>query len=880
MPTPPSPALERYWPLAPLRRYLVVVIVLAILPLASLVSWQIFAEVRHEQAQIEANLAGSAAALAQATESELNASLDALGNLAHSELLQPPLQAQRLRRALLERPPARRDWHSVFLVDADGVLQFDTAAGADRGAPVSGELGQLVEQVLRDAQPAASGLVATRAPDGLAVMLGVPVVREGRAAYVLGARVSGAAWQRLSGGASRPHGGYAAVHDAQQRLIAWTLPREVPLGVSLPATAADAIRGRVFGVQRMAGIDGDPVYAAWQRVGPSGWSVYVAAPARPIDTAHRQAILAALAASGGSLLLGVLLATLTARRISRPLQTLAARGHAGLPGHVPVREIAILRGALRDAADRDERARRELEADIAERKRVEGELLAAHEQLRASQRLIDLAQEAGHVGFFHHRFGPDQLEWTPGHCKLFGIDRLAPPRLAGWFDLIAPEDRARVERDIWTACALRREIQTLDYAACLPDGASRWMSSRLLLRYGEDGRPLQMTGVSVDMTDQREAELRRAELTEQAVAARRTAEAASRAKDEFLSMLGHELRNPLGAISAAIDVLEKADPAGPGAADARAIIARQTRNLAHMMNDLLDVGRVVAGKILLSRQPVNLAALCDRVQRTLALTGEASRHRLRLHLDEAWVEGDSVRLEQVMTNLLTNAIKYTPSGGRIEVATGCRDGCAVFEVKDAGVGIAPALLPRVFDLFVQGERTLDRHAGGLGIGLTLVRRLVELHGGRIEADSSEAGSRFSVLLPAIAAPAPQPDDALPPSRRRRVLVVEDNSDVLAALRSKLELDGHTVSTAADGIEGLKRLLRQQPEVSIVDIGLPGLTGYELARHARAAGYAGRMIALSGYGLERDVDSALVAGFDAYLIKPVDRGELRASLEAG
>ncbi|WBY03250.1 ATP-binding protein [Ramlibacter tataouinensis] len=874
---PSPPPLERYWPSAPLRRYLVVVIVLAILPLAALVSWQIFADVRDEQRQIEANLAGSAAALAQAVDSELNASLDALGNLAHSELLQPG-QADAFQRGLLQRPPARRDWHSVFLVDADSMLRFDSAAGAQPGAPVSGDLGHVTAQVTRDAQPAASGLVATRGPEGLAVLLAVPVVREGRIAYVLGARVSGAAWQRLVGAASRPDGGYVALHDARQRLIAWTLPREVPLGAGLPADAADAIRSRPFGVQRLPGPDGQPVYAAWQRVGPSDWQVQVAAPAGPIEAGHRRAILGALAASGGSLLLGVLLATAAARRISRPLQTLAARGHAGLPGRVPVREIASLRDALRAAAERDEQARRTLEADIAERRRVEGELLAAHEQLSAGQRLMDLAQEAGHVGFFHHRFGPDELEWTPGHCKLFGIDRLEPPRLAGWLERIAPGDRDRIEREIRQAWAQRHEVQTLEYAVAMPGGGARWMSSRVLLRYAPDGRPLQMTGVTVDMTDQREAELQRAGLTEQAVAARRAAEAASRAKDEFLSMLGHELRNPLGAISAAIDVLETADPAGPEAADARSIISRQTRNLAHLMNDLLDVGRVVAGKILLARQPVNLAALGDRVRRTLALTGEAARHDLRMRLEPAWVDGDSVRLEQVMTNLLTNAVKYTPAGGRIEVTTGLRDDCAVFEVTDAGIGIAPALLPHVFELFVQGERSLDRRAGGLGIGLTLVRRLVELHGGRIDAHSSEAGSRFTVLLPAIEPPALPPPDALPPSRRRRVLVIEDNRDVLAALRAKLELEGHSVSTAADGIEGLNRLLRQQPEVSIVDIGLPGLTGYELARHARAAGYAGRMIALSGYGLARDVDSAMVAGFDGYLVKPVDRGQLRASLE--
>jgi CheY-like chemotaxis protein len=297
------------------------------------------------------------------------------------------------------------------------------------------------------------------------------------------------------------------------------------------------------------------------------------------------------------------------------------------------------------------------------------------------------------------------------------------------------------------------------------------------------------------------------------------------------------------------------------------------------MNDLLDVGRVMAGRIVLAREPVDLAAVVRRVQETLAITGEAREHPLQLTLAPAWVDGDVVRLEQVVANLLANALKYTPAGRAVQVRVAVQEGMAVLEVQDAGQGIPAALLPRVFDLFVQGDRPLDRRAGGLGIGLTLVRRLVELHGGTVAVDSSEAGSRFTVGLPAIDAPAERDDTALPPSRRRNVLVIEDNQDVMSALRAKLELDGHTVSTAADGVEGLSRLLRLRPEVSIVDIGLPGLTGFELARHARAAGYAGRMIAMSGYGASRDAREALVAGFDAYLVKPVDREQLRASLSA-
>lgn len=981
--------LEGSWPAASLRTYLVAVMLLATLPIAAIMSMQIFMEVRLEQARIEDELARSATALMQTVERELASSLDALAVLSQSELFQHG-RVTALGRLLHGRP--RRDWDSVFLFERDGTLLLDT--GSARPARTADPwLREVHQQVMRTGKPVVSGLSDHRPPGSRAIAVALPIMQGQAVRYVLGVRMGEAVWQRLAGTASAPEGGHASIYDADQRLISYSLGGAAPAGTALPRDAAGSMQGRPSGVHRSSDIDGRIVYAAWQTVPTSGWRVRVALPAGPIDTAHRQAIIAALSTSGGSLLIGLLLASLVARRIARPLRQLATRGPGGLPGHVPVHEVALLRDALLRARTQDTAAHSSLQAkaqefetlfdsspigmafaqdpscrviwhnaamdrllgplashkagtvrvlhqgrllppaeqplqraaalgetvadmeleiaiegrasttfvianavplrdadgrprgaisamvDITPRKEVEARLLAIDEQLRESQRLMELAQEAGHVGFFHYQFAADRLAWTPGQCKLFGVEELPAGSLHDWFDRIDAEDRDRIEREFWTACALRREKETLEYCVSRPDDGSHWLSSRIMLHYDGEGRATQMTGVTVDMTDQKEAERERAQLTERALAARRDAEAASRAKDEFLTMLSHELRNPLGAISAAIDVLEVADPASNTGAEARAIIARQTRNLAHMMNDLLDVGRVIAGKILLARQPVNLAAVARRVEETLAITGEASKHELHLELEDAWVDGDAVRIEQVATNLLTNAVKYTPAGRRIKVTARLEQDAAVLQVQDAGMGIPAALLPHIFDLFVQGQRTLDRRAGGLGIGLTLVRRLVELHGGTVGVESSEEGSRFTVRLPAVQAPAKPDGDTLPPSRRRKVLVVEDNDDVLSALRSKLELDGHTVSTAVDGIEGLTRLLKLKPEVSIVDIGLPGLTGFELARHARAAGYAGRMIALSGYGAERDAQEALIAGFDAYLVKPVDRNQLRASLSA-
>ncbi len=968
--------LESSWPAASLRTHLTAVILLATLPVAALMIFQIFADVRSEQAQLEDDLARSAAALAQAVERELASSVDALAVLSQTNALH---DGELPASSELANWRPRRDWDSMFVLGPGGMLLFDSAGPPAQLADAGDSLRELHRQVVRQSRPVVDSLAAV--PTGRrAIGVALPVTKNGAIRYVIGARIGEAAWDQLVATASAPAGAQAGLLDAQDRLIAYS-PGAAP--ASTPQAAA-AAREHPAGVQRLADVGGRAVYAAWGAVPMARWQVRVTLPAAPIETAHRRAMIAALSTGGGSLLLGLFLAAAAARRVARPLQQLATQGPGGLPARIAVHEVALLRDALLRASERDTAARdlllakaqevetlfnsspiglafaqdpacrvishnaamdaliggahkagsvrvlhegrvlapgqqplqraaalgetvagMELEVaiqgrastfvianavplrdaggrprgavsalvDITQRKLVEARLLATDQQLRESQRLMDLAQEAGHVGFFHYRFANDRLTWTPGQCKLFGIGQLPAGGLQRWFALIDAADRERVEREFWTACALRREKETLEYCVA----PARWLSSRILLRYDSDGRASQMIGVTVDMTDQKQSERARAQLTERALAARREAEAASRAKDEFLTMLSHELRNPLGAISAAADVLDSADAAGAVAADARAIIGRQTRNLAHMMNDLLDVGRVIAGKIMLARQPVNLAAVVQRVRETLALTGEAREHSVRLELRDAWVDGDAVRLEQVVTNLLTNAVKYTPRGGAIQVAVQPGGDSAVLVVHDTGIGIPPALLPRIFDLFVQGERPLHRPAGGLGIGLTLVRRLVELHGGSVGAESSSQGSRFTIRLPAIAPPPPQDAEALPRSRRRQVLVVEDNDDLLSALRAKLELDGHTVSTAADGVEGLTRLLNLKPEVSIVDIGLPGLTGFELARHARAAGYAGRLIALSGYGAERDAQEAMVAGFDAYLVKPVDRHQLRASL---
>ena len=390
--------------------------------------------------------------------------------------------------------------------------------------------------------------------------------------------------------------------------------------------------------------------------------------------------------------------------------------------------------------------------------------------------------------------------------------------------------------------------------------------------------------------EQKAVELERLELAAMEQHARIEAENANRSKDEFLAMLGHELRNPLGAIASASEVLNQvANRAGPPAAadaelthQARQVVSRQTRHLAHLVDDLLDVGRVISGKVRLSRQRLDMAALVQRVVENFRFTGSTDRHALTVQLEPAWVDADSTRIEQVVNNLMGNALKYTPAGRNIEVRLRTGGGQAILEVRDHGDGIAPHTLPHIFDLFVQGERPLDRRSGGLGLGLTLVRRLTEMHGGSVEASSSNKGSLFTVRLPLLMPPVMPPAEAPQPQAPRnrhaqRVLLVEDNEDARATMQAMLELDGHQVCTAADGMRGLARLLDERPDVAIVDIGLPGLNGFDLAKEGRRGGFAGRLLALSGYSGEADVAKALRHGFDAHMAKPVDVERLRRLL---
>jgi PAS domain S-box-containing protein len=395
-----------------------------------------------------------------------------------------------------------------------------------------------------------------------------------------------------------------------------------------------------------------------------------------------------------------------------------------------------------------------------------------------------------------------------------------------------------------------------------------------------EGEPAVLS-VSLDITERKHHEALSRARREEAEALAESLRAANRAKDEFLAMLGHELRNPLGTLANAVAVLERL----PGDETMRhvvAVIGRQTGHLGRLVDDLLDVSRLASGKIELQRRSLELQALVGRCLDALAQAGRTGRHTMVLEGGPVHVDGDPARLEQIVNNLVDNALKYTPRGGRVTVVTERAGETAVLRVRDTGQGIRSELLPHVFDLFVQEPQSLDRSRGGLGLGLTLVKRLVELHGGSVAGWSAGAGqgSEFTVRLPVATAPdagtgGPGADPRPAGSRVCRILVVEDSADARQSMRLLLELAGHEVETSEDGPSGLAKLLELRPDVALIDVGLPGMDGYALAREVRGRPQtrAIRLVALTGYGQAEDRRRALDAGFDLHVTKPLDASML-------
>jgi len=353
-----------------------------------------------------------------------------------------------------------------------------------------------------------------------------------------------------------------------------------------------------------------------------------------------------------------------------------------------------------------------------------------------------------------------------------------------------------------------------------------------------------------------------------------------RRKDEFLAMLSHELRNPLGAITTAAQVLQMGTATGETVERAGGVIARQSYQLSRMLDDLLEVSRVTTGRVQLTVEPFDLGDVASRAVEALRASGRLNSHEIEVQAGTVLVEADIARTDQIITNLLVNAVKYTDAGGRIGVEVGAVGSLAFLRVKDNGIGISADLLPRLFEVFVQGRQALDRAQGGLGIGLALVKKLAELQGGSVDASSSGPGqgSTFTVRLPRVMNPKLSLGERRSPRMlpsRLRVLIVDDNADARDMLRTFLELAGHEVHDAVSGPDAVEKAGRVLPDLALVDLGLPGFDGLEVAARLRSdpATHGVLLVAMTGYGQPDDRRRTAEAGFEAHIVKPVAAEQL-------
>jgi len=507
--------------------------------------------------------------------------------------------------------------------------------------------------------------------------------------------------------------------------------------------------------------------------------------------------------------------------------------------------------------------------DLSERRKAEIELRQSEERFRLMvEGVIDYAifmlTPEGNVASWN--LGAERLKGYTA-LEIIGkhFSRFYPPEALeqgkpAW-ELKQAIEQGRIEDEGWR---VRK------------DGTRFWANVVITAVHGEDGRLRGFSKVTRDLTQRRQIE----KLQE-----------ADHQKNQFLAMLAHELRNPLAPMRTALHIVGNPHAPVETVARAKEIAQHQIGHMARLLDDLIDVARIGEGVIDLRREVVDVASvLVSAVQRVRHLVQE---RRLRLTVDgiegALFVEADPTRIDQILNNLLTNASKYTDPGGHIWVSAEREGSKAVIRVRDTGIGIDAAMVPRIFDLFVQGERRLDRSAGGVGVGLTLVKKLTELHGGSVEARSPGLGkgSEFIVRLPRVEAPAPArvaaPDQArtLPAGPPLRVLVADDNIDAADAIAMLLEMEGEEVRVAYDGPSVLEAADQFHPNVVLLDIGMPGMDGLEVARRLRAAPATGKsfLVAISGWGTIEDRVESRAAGFDHHLVKPFDIRSLETLLRA-
>jgi PAS domain S-box-containing protein len=860
-----------------LRSHLLLLVLGAILPVLVFSGLMVVLFARQERLAAERGLVDTARALAVAVDREIETSLFTLQALAASETLDGD-DLPRFRSVLKRALPTQRGWRSIFLADMTGRQLLDTAGRPGQALPAIGDR-EYFRAVLATGRPQVSDLLESRVTGAPAVTVAVPVRRDGRSPWVLGATLDLERLTELLARQQLPGDWTGAILDRRSTIIARSRTPERFIGQ--PATPALAARSR----QAEEGTfwdetkEGSPAFGAFSRVRIAGWTVVLGVPAAAVQATVHGPVLTLAAGGLAFLLLGTGLAVVLGRRIARSLGAVATSAGAlgrGEPVAVtpgPVAEVNEVAGALA----------------LADRERARAE--AARRESEGRYRL--LFESSPHPAWVFDVQTLEFLAVNEAACRLYGYSReefLAMSSAA----IRTPEEAERLRR--FLAEAPPDAVDAGEWHHRRKDGTTIAVeiTSTALAFAGRRARLAQVT----DVTARRRGEREREDLLRREREARAEAETANRTKDEFLATLSHELRTPLGAVLGWARMLRTTPPSAETLARALEVIERNARAQAQLIDDILDVSRITAGKLRLDVRPVDLGAVITAALDTVRPAVEARQIRLQTTLDPRAgpVVGDPDRLQQVVWNLLSNAIKFTPRGGQVQVRLQGASSHVELVVSDTGQGIPPELLPLVFERFRQAATGPARSHGGLGLGLSLVRSLVELHGGSVCAESGgvQQGARFTVRLPVgrpehlpalPAAPAAGPAGAPGPGALQglRTLIVDDDRDALELFARVLAEHGADVVTASSAADALTRLEGARPDVLLSDIEMPEEDGLMLIRRVRALsaarGGAVPAVAVTAYGRAEDRVRALAAGFQLHIVKPVDPAELVAAVSA-
>lgn len=867
-----------------LREILALLVLTITLPLSIFAGVLIFRSSHDQVAIIERRNVETARAVSVAVDQYVESVRATLLAFAAVELFNEPDRAA-FNEVALRLVPSQSGWSAVLLVHPSGTVIADTSLGAEEAPTFT--TAQWSRAVFETQRAAVSDLFQD-ADGNSFFIVAVPVVRSGEVRYALAAQIRTSTLSAILTRQSVPTNGVIALVDSTARVMARTRAEREYVG-TLARQDFQRMATRVReGSWRSTMLDGLPSYAALSRSPITGWTVGIGLPAADIEGPIRRSMWALGLAGAFVLGVGVVCALILSSFIVRALTATAAAARTLARGEpvVPIRSRIVeademSTGLLEAAAILDARIRERDQALVAERV---ARSASEKDQARLSVTL--------------HSIGDAVITTDPvGHITLLNP---VAQTLTGWseadavgqpieqvFHIVDEETRERVESPVSRAFRDGRVAGLTRHTVLIArDGRETPVEDSAAPIRAADGALIGIVLVFRDASQQRETERRRQLILQHEQQARREAEAVSRGKDEFVATVSHELRSPLNAIFGWVRLLRSGNLNEAQREHALEVVERNTRAQAQLIDDLLDISRVVTGNLRLDMQRVDFASVVQAAVDSVRPTAATKELALTLDVDPRVrpISGDPDRLQQVVWNLLTNSLKFTPGGGRINVSLAAEGEEAVLRVTDNGIGIAKEVLPHVFERFRQGTSSPSRAHGGLGIGLALVRHLVELHGGTATAESAgeQCGSTFTVRIPMLSA---RSSDALSPGsvagridgapsallENLNVLVVDDDADARDLISTALRHAGATVIAASSVHGALDLLDTHRPDALVSDIAMPHGTGYDLVQAVREMPRVAQIpaIALTAYGRPEDRDRALTAGFDLHIVKPVE-----------